>query len=76
MATTDVSVHNHGNEDTEASFNEADVTTWLTVKVGDSKRSSERLGSVSPKVTFFINRDQAIAIARDIMDSAEGWAKV
>jgi len=64
MATTDVSVHNHGNEDTEASFNEADVTTWLTVKVGDSK------------VTFFINRDQAIAIARDIMESAEGWAKV
>ena len=64
MATTDVSVHNHGNEDTEASFNEADVTTWLTVKVGDSK------------VTFFISRDQAIAIGRAIMDSTDAWAKV
>ena len=64
MATTDVSIHNHGNEDTEASFTQADVTTWLTIKVGDSK------------VTFFINKDQAKAIGKAIMDETDAWVKV
>jgi len=63
-ARTSINIHTDDDDKVEVGFTENFPTCWLSIEVGGSD------------VTFFVTKDQAIAIGKSIMDSADAWAKV
>ena len=62
-ARSSITFHTDPADKVSADFRTRTGTTWLSIDVGGAD------------VTFFVTKDQGIAIGKGVMDAAEGWVK-